>query len=422
MASIRKIPKAALLAHSTRLMWRLAAEAPRRTSAFRQRRKAAQRLVRKDGRRTRVIFYYSQVVWQEVWQRPQEVALGLADYAPVVYMSPVQVHRLYDSVRDWQEDFRVERGHGVRVVQPLILPGEYKTRSVFRLNQRLVWSSICSVLPPEAELIFISNSPFSADLIDRLDWSRRAYDAIDDFPGFSWAPPWARSMEDRWLERADVVFSGTSALAEKHAHVRSDIEFIPCGVRFDLFHDVESEIPAELRDLPRPILGYIGTVSDRLDRQLLEKLAGEFSEGSIVMIGPVHGSFDAPRGLDNFHLLGPRPHETLPAFVQQFDLALMPFEINEATEAINPVKTLEYLAAGRPVISTAIPDVVRHFSDEVVIARDREAFVRAAREQLSAESDERRRLGIERARRLSWDETVRRVAERLGLKPDREES
>jgi glycosyltransferase involved in cell wall biosynthesis len=417
MIAKRDIPRAALAARSAGLLARSLIWAPAAIREFRRRRKRSERFRRAWFRRSRVLFSYSQVVWQEVWQRPQEIALGLADYLPVVFMSPLQVHRLYDSVPDWRRDFRVERGHGVRVVQPLILPGEYKSRLIFALNRRLIWAEVCAVLPPESDILFLSNSPFSADLLGRLDWARRVYDLIDDFPGFQWAPPDARQMEERWLAEADIVLSGSQALQERHRARRPDIEFIPSGVRFERFNSVPAEVPEDIRSLPRPILGYIGSVSGRLDRQLLEQLCREVAEGSVVLIGPIHGSFDAPRDIHNLHLLGPRSHEMLPAYVHRFDLALLPFAMTEATQAINPVKTLEYLAAGRIVISTPVPDVVRFFLNEVIVARDRDEFVHMARHWLTADSEALRSRGIERARQSLWDDTVRCFARRMGLIP-----
>ncbi|MCX8038150.1 MAG: glycosyltransferase [Candidatus Sumerlaeia bacterium] len=422
---MRRIPIIPLLARSVALLARRWIWAPRTVAQFQRRRKlgarvAAQETHSSDHRDGSVahsclLFFFSQVVWQDVWQRPQELALRLGAFLPVVYFSPLQIHRRYDSVPHWQPEIHIDRGRGVRVVQPLILPGEYKSRLIFALNRRLIWAEACRVLPPDADLWFLSNSPFSADLLARVDWGKRIYDLIDDFPGFSWAPPNARGLEALWLQQADTVISGTQALCDRHRAARPDIQFVPSGVRFDLFHTPPDSIPEDIRALPRPILGYTGTLSDRLDRRLLEDLCREFRDGSVVLIGPVHGSFDMPAPAPNLHLLGPKPHDRLPAYVHQFDLALLPFAINTATQAINPIKTLEYLAAGRVVISTAVPDVVRFFSNEVVIARDRAEFVRLARQWLTADSSALRQRGVDRARGCSWEQTAAAFARAVGL-------
>ncbi len=423
---MHRIPMIPLAARSIALLGRRWIWAPRAIARFQRRCRAhATTAVQTGAPPDRsaassprpLLFFFSQVVWQDVWQRPQELALGLSEHLPVVYFSPLQIHRRYDSIPHWRPEIHIDRGCGVHVVQPLILPGEYKSRLIFALNRRLIWAEACRVLSPEADLWLLSNSPFSADLLDRVNWARRIYDLIDDFPGFSWAPPNARRLEALWLQQADVVVSGTLALCDLHRAARSDIQFIPSGVRFDLFHTPPGSVPDDIRSLPRPILGYTGTLSDRLDRRLLEDLCREFRNGSVVLIGPVHGSFDMPSPAPNLHLLGPRPHDQLPAYVHQFDLALLPFAINTATQAINPIKTLEYLAAGRVVISTAVPDIGRFFANEVVIARDRAEFIRLARHWLTADSAALRQRGIERARRCSWGQTVADFARAIGLRP-----
>jgi glycosyltransferase involved in cell wall biosynthesis len=141
--------------------------------------------------------------------------------------------------------------------------------------------------------------------------------------------------------------------------------------------------------------------------RLLDALAASFPAASVVMIGPVVKVDPAtlPRR-PNIHWLGQRPYAELPAYVKAFDVCLMPFALNEATEYINPTKTLEYLAAGRPVVSTAISDVVRHFSSVVRVATCRDAFVAAVAEELRAPDPARIARGIERAKGASWEAIV----------------
>ena len=129
--------------------------------------------------------------------------------------------------------------------------------------------------------------------------------------------------------------------------------------------DVELALPAEVAELPRPILGYIGVVDERIDYQLLGKLAHS-TAGSVVMVGPsTKVDPDTFPRCANLHWLGGRDYAELPAYAKSFDVCLMPFAMNEATRFINPTKALEYMATGRPIVSTPVQDVVRQFSDIV---------------------------------------------------------
>lgn len=372
----------------------------------------------------RPIVFYSQVAWDDVWQRPQEMATGFARLGrPTLFVSPVQAHNRHGRLaRRWSA---LRPGPGdtasrLLVSCPLILPGEYRWEAARRLNRRLIAAEILRLLPrlgPAAaagRFIYLTNSPFSDYLADRLRPEAVVYDIIDDFVAFSWAPPDGARRERRLLETARLVLTGTETLLRKKAANRPEARFIACGVDFERFAaGAALPEPAELRGLPRPILGYMGTLSDRLDRPLLEALAQRFPQASLVFIGPIHGSFGPPLSAPNAHHLGLKPPEALPAYVARFDAALMPFAQTEAARAINPVKTLEYLAAGRPVVSTPIPDVERFFSDVVSVAPAIEPFLDEVERLLRNPSEERRRLGVERARARSWSAMVQEMDLRL---------
>ncbi|MFH0794806.1 MAG: glycosyltransferase, partial [bacterium] len=171
---------------------------------------------------------------------------------------------------------------------------------------------------------------------------------------------------------------------------------------------------AALENLPRPILGYSGSLSDRIDHEILKKLSEAFAHGSVVMVGPIHGSFGKPPLAGNLHYLGLVDHRELPNYVSAFDVALMPFALNEATRHINPVKTLEYLAAGKPVVSTRVPDVVRFYSEYLYLADSPDDFVATVREALEQPQEERIARGIELARGSSWGTMVEKMAAELG--------
>jgi len=382
-------------------------------------------------RRPLPLVLYSQVAWDDVWQRPQEMAAGLARRGrPVLFLGPVQVHdRAGRYVRAWREIREEARFPGLCIAAPLIFSGEYRwpwaralNRLVLRAEARRIialWlnkigradlsnlsdrsdrSSGSGALG--SDFIFLTNSPFCDDLAESLGPRAVIYDVIDDFPAFGWAPRDGRRCEEHLLRLASRVWTGTGARERAMTPRHSDVRFIPCGVDFERFAaGAAAPEPPELSALPRPILGYMGTVSDRLDRDLIAALAQKFPDASLVFVGPVHGSFGPPLEAPNLHFMGLRPPEALAAWVARFDVALMPFAQTPAARAINPVKTLEYLAAGCPVVSTPIPDVERFFSDVVEIAPAIESFVGAVERLVHAPDDARRRAGIERARRRSW--------------------
>jgi glycosyltransferase involved in cell wall biosynthesis len=174
-------------------------------------------------------------------------------------------------------------------------------------------------------------------------------------------------------------------------------------------------VPSSIASLAGPVIGYYGVIDERIDYGLLTRLAAEVPDAALVMVGPVV-KVD-PRELPqapNIYWLGQRSYDDLPACVKGFDVCLMPFALNEATEFINPTKTLEYLAAGKPVVSTAVSDVAHHFARVVDVADSHDAFVAAVQRALEAPDAERIARGLEEARNNTWDSVVSRMARILG--------
>jgi glycosyltransferase involved in cell wall biosynthesis len=179
-------------------------------------------------------------------------------------------------------------------------------------------------------------------------------------------------------------------------------------VEFDRFAaDVAPHpLPAEL---PGPVFGYVGVIDERIDIDILVALADAFPDGHVVLVGPVVKIDPAilPRR-PNVHFTGGVPYDSLPSYLRGFDVAIMPFARNRATENISPTKTLEYFAARRPVVTTPIADVVRDYSDVVYVADGAAAFVAAARRALDAEPARIAR-GAAAARAQTWDAIAERM-------------
>jgi glycosyltransferase involved in cell wall biosynthesis len=240
------------------------------------------------------------------------------------------------------------------------------------------------------------------------------YDCMDELANFAFAPPQLARREKRLIEKADVVFTGGHELFLAKRSLHSHVHPFGCGVDFEHFHRVAAGLPeaADLEKIPAPRLGYIGVIDERLDYDLIGRLAAENPESSVVMIGPVvKVDPEALPRASNIHYLGARDYLALPYYMAGFDVCLMPFALNEASRYINPTKTLEYLASGKPVLSTPVRDVVRQFAGVVTVASAAD-FPSAARTVLSGARPDTAD-GLEVARKSSWEATVRRMEQLL---------
>lgn len=236
------------------------------------------------------------------------------------------------------------------------------------------------------------------------------YDCMDELSKFRGAPPQIVERELDLLERADLVFTGGRKLFESKSQFHDNCHFYGCGVDVEHFgkaRAAQTTVPPEVAKLPQPVLGYFGVIDERMDYELVAHLADARPHWSIVLVGPL--TKVDPEILPkapNLHWLGQRAYADLPALCKGFDLCLMPFALNEATEYINPTKALEYMATGREIISTAVADVVHNFGSVVKIARTREEFVLLCESALDQPDAEAIARGLKMAQQNSWDSIV----------------
>jgi UDP-galactopyranose mutase len=213
------------------------------------------------------------------------------------------------------------------------------------------------------------------------------YDCMDELANFKGAPVELLAQEQRLFAQADVVFTGGYSLFEAKSSRHANIHAFPSGVDIDHFGKarLRGVDPIDQRDIPRPRFGFYGVVDERMDLTLLAELADARPDRSFVIIGPVVkiGEDELPRRA-NIHYLGGKSYAELPDYVRGWDVAIMPFAINDATRFISPTKTPEFLAAGLPVVSTPITDVARHFGSikAVAIAGTPAEFTNACDEAL----------------------------------------
>jgi len=243
------------------------------------------------------------------------------------------------------------------------------------------------------------------------------YDCMDQLSQFKFAPPEIVVRELKLLKQADIVFTGGRKLWEAKSRHNSNCHFYGCGVEIEHFSKArlpETLVPQDAASLKRPLLGYFGVVDERLDYDLCSRLATENPEWNVAMIGPVvKVSPDSLPRHPNLHWLGRRNYSELPAYSKAFDICLMPFALNEATEYINPTKALEYMATGKQIVSSAVPDVVGNFGDVVKIARSHSEFVSLTRDAVENVDHLAVARGLKMAEENGWDCIVEKLEQHL---------
>jgi UDP-galactopyranose mutase len=255
-------------------------------------------------------------------------------------------------------------------------------------------------------------TPMSMSFSQDLDAETIVYDCMDELTAFSGAPPAMLDHERQLFRRADLVFTGGHSLYEAKQAQHHHVHLFPNSVDADHFRAAREEQPepADQAAIPHPRLGFYGVLDERLDVDLLAAMADLRPEWHFVMVGPVV-KID-PTTLPqrpNVHYLGGKRYEELPAYLAGWDAAVMPFALNESTQFISPTKTLEYIAAGKPVVSTPVADVVRAYgvSGLVRIAATAEEVVTAAAEALADTAGRSTWLSEadDLLRETSWDAT-----------------
>lgn len=254
-------------------------------------------------------------------------------------------------------------------------------------------------------------SPMSAKVfMDKFDAIAVVYDCMDELANFKFAPPDLGQREEALLARADIVFTGGYQLFKAKSQRHDNTHFFGCGVdaaHFGRARLAATATSADIAGLASPVIGYFGVIDERLDYELIAALAERFTQGSVVMVGPFAkvNPDELPKH-SNIHWLGQRAYADLPSIVKGFDVCMMPFALNAATQYINPTKTLEYMAAGKPVVSTAIQDVVRNFTPVVKVAYSHQEFGEAVQQALTEPQPDLLVQGVERAAGATWDVTV----------------
>ena len=374
------------------------------------------------GPEATTLLCFSHLRWNFVFQRPQHLMCRFAREMDVIYWEePVDIGRgetPYLQVREAQNAPKV------RLVVPHLpqgMPDDAREATL----KRLLDAHVASIRGP---LIAWYYTPMMLPFSRYLDADVTVFDAMDELSKFKFAPAKLLDLEQELIDLADVVFTGGSSLYEAKKHRHDNIHCFPSSV--DRAHFCKARArsfePGDQEDLPRPRLGFYGVIDERFDTELLDAVAKMRPNWSFVMVGPVVKI--APEDLPkrpNIHYLGGKTYDQLPSYLSGWDVALMPFAMNESTQFISPTKTPEYLAGGKPVVSTPVRDVVRHYGhlEGVKIAATPDEFVAACEQALELARNPESGWLAEADLMLSassWDTTQARmsglIADVLGIR------
>ena len=358
-----------------------------------------------------IMLCLSHLRWGFVYQRPQHVMSRLAkDYDVIFFEEPIFAH-----VDEPKFDLSNPLA-GLEVVVP-VMPMGMDEAHITEFQRSLVDQLLAARLSGDLLLWYLT--PMSLSFTDHLHGRVTVFDCMDELSAFRGAPVQLVEMERQLLSRADVVFTGGYSLWEVKRRQHSNAHAVPSSVDLAHFQVAREELPepSDQAHIGHPRLGFFGVIDERFDIDLIERLARLRPEWQVVLIGPVVkiDPNTLPR-LANIHYLGSKEYADLPAYLSGWDVALMPFAINESTRFISPTKTPEYLAGGCPVVSTPIHDVISGYGQggAVLIASGFEDFIAAVESSLKLKGT---RDFIMRADAVldgkSWDKTCAFMKERI---------
>lgn len=361
---------------------------------------------------------FAHLHWDFVWQRPQHLMSRFAQQGRVFYVEDAFFHD-NDEVRPHLE--LKERQHGLQVV-------------VAHLPDRLrhdaqaadaAQNTLLHAFFREQHLtnyLFWYYTPMALGKSGGFAPALTVYDCMDELANFKFAPPELRAREQELFGKADLVFTGGHTLYEAKRQQHPDAHPFPSSIDKDHFGQARQPLPepADQAGIAHPRIGFFGVVDERLDIALLGQLAEAHPEWQFVIIGPVVKIDPAtlPQNA-NIHYLGGKDYQELPTYLAGWDVATLLFADNESTKFISPTKTPEYLAAGRPVVSTPIRDVVRPYGELnlVQIAATADEFGQAIATALTQTQDaDWRQRTDDYLATISWDLTWQQMVELMQAK------
>lgn len=308
--------------------------------------------------RSGAVVCFCHLRWNFVYQRPQHLLSRYQTRSDVYLWEEPQFEQ-----RDAPALQTTIATGGVHVLTPL-LPHGLSHNEIVEAQRALLNEYIAD--RQLNDFVAWYYTPMALRFSDHLLPAVTVYDCMDELSAFQGAPPELIELEQRLFERADVVFAGGASLYASKRNQHGNVHLFASSIDREHFACARApqQDPADQAQIPHPRIGFYGVLDERLDRDLLRNTAEQHPEWHFVLLGPVVkiSPEDLPRGA-NIHYLGQKNYAELPSYLANWDVAMLPFARNASTRFISPTKTPEYLAAGKPVVSTPIHDVVKPYGE-----------------------------------------------------------
>lgn len=325
-------------------------------------------------------------------------------------LSLYDARRIAEKAMGWfgrgAEEAELVLPENLTVVSPFMVP--WNQYGVLRnFNRKQVVSTVRTAMEELgfSSPVVVATVPNAADYIGQLDERLFVYYCVDEFsewPGVNSAL--VKDLEKIMLDRTDMVAAVSDRLAANKKAANGPTHLLTHGVDVDHFRQTVTAQPADIyKDMPGPVIGYFGLIDERTDQDLLVGVMERYPEASLVLIGNTKVSLERLERFPHFHHVPPVPYESLPRYIAGFDVAIIPYAINELSLNINPLKLKEYIASGVPVVSTPLPEAVK-LDGAVRVASSKGAFIKAVGE---AAVEERRSALSDVLAGESWEDKAR---------------
>ena len=358
--------------------------------------------------------------WYPIPTRKQQVMSRIPDaeilyFDPsITYIAPLKDKLARPKLKAYKRPGEeVKPGLTVYALPP-VLPFFNKFRWINKLNQRRIACYIRKRMKQhgmEQPLLWVY-SPVTVDCVDHIPHSALVYDCVDRHSAYGGLmnPALVDAMELELAAKCDQVFATAKGLAERLKAANENTEFIPNGANFERFVQANESLPCpeDLQLIAKPIFGFVGALQECIEYGYLEYAAKAHPEWNFVFIGRENAGVDLSklRAMENCHFLGLKPNEQLPAYIRQFDACLNLFASGDLSKDVSPLKFYEYLATGKPIVSTPQPDQVMQYAPLIHIAATAEEFVECCKAALEDTLPKRTQARIEEGRKSSWDSRV----------------